>query len=52
MGAHHQNGVAERAIRTVIERAHTSLIHAAVRNPDHIDATLWSFALNARGALR
>ena len=42
----HQNGVAEHAICTVIERARTSLIHAAIRNPDNIDATLWTFALN------
>ena len=46
MGAQHQNGVAERAIRTVIECAWTSLIHAAIRNPDNIDATLGPFALN------
>ena len=46
MAAQHQNGVAERAIRTVIERARNSLIHAAIKNPDNIDATLWAFALN------
>ena len=40
VGALHQNDVAERAIRTVIERARTSLIHAAMRNPDNINATL------------
>ena len=46
VGAQHQNGVAERAICTVIERAWTSLIHAAIRNPDNINAMLWPFALN------
>ena len=46
MGAQHQNGVAERAMRTVIERACTSLIHAAIRYPDKFNATLWPFALN------
>ena len=46
MGAQHQNGVAERAIRTVIERARTSLIHAAMRNSDNINAMIWPFALN------
>ena len=46
MGAQHQNGVAERAIRTVIERARTSLIHAAIRIQDNINAMLWTFALN------
>ena len=35
-----------RAIRTVIERARTSIIHAAIWNPDNIDATLWLFTLN------
>ena len=46
VGAQHQNGVTERAIHTVIERARTNLIHAAIRNPDNINATLWPFALN------
>ena len=46
VGAQHQNGVAERAMRTVIERACTSLIHAAIRNSDNINAAVWPFALN------
>ena len=46
VGAQLQNGVAERAIRTVIGHAYTSLIHAAIRNPDNINATLWPSALN------
>ena len=46
VGAQHQNGVAERTIHTVIERARTNLIHAAIRNPDNINETLWPFALN------
>ena len=46
VGAQHQNGVAERSIRTVVERARTMLIHAAIRNPDNFDATLWPFAMN------
>ena len=37
VGAQHQNGVAERAIRTVVERARTMLIHAAIRNPEFVD---------------
>jgi len=45
VGASHQNGVAERAIRAVIEQARTMLIHAVIRNPDNIDATLWPFAM-------
>ena len=46
VGAQHHNGVAERAIRTIIEHAPTSLIHATIRNPENIDATLRPFALN------
>ena len=34
------------AIHTVIERARTSLIHAAIQNPDNSNAALWLFALN------
>ena len=30
VGAHHQNGIAERAIRTISESARTMLIHAAI----------------------
>ena len=46
VGAQHQNGVAERAIRTVVERARTMLIHAAIRNPEFVDVSLWPFALS------
>ena len=46
MRAQHQNGVAERAICTVIERLRTSIIYANIRNLDNIDATLWLFVLN------
>ena len=46
LGAQHQNGVAERMICTVIERARTSLIRAAIRNSENIDTTLWPFSLN------
>ena len=40
MSAQHQNGIVERATHTVIERARTSLIHAAIPNPDNINAML------------
>ena len=46
VGAQHQNGVAERAIRTVVERARTMLIHAAIRNPEFVEVSLWPFALS------
>ena len=46
VGAQHQKSVAARAVCTVIEHAHRSLIHAAIQKLDNIDATLWPFALN------
>ena len=45
VNAHHQNGVAERRIRELQERARTSLIHAARRWPDAINAHLWPYAI-------
>ncbi|MGH3624340.1 MAG: hypothetical protein ACRDQ5_21565, partial [Sciscionella sp.] len=46
VGAHHQNGVAERAIKTVVTRARTLMLHAAIRWPETADVTLWPMALN------
>ena len=37
--------MAERAIRTVVERARTMLIHAAMRNQEHVDVQFWPFAM-------
>ena len=45
VGAHHQNGVAERCIRTVSEAARSMLIHAALHWPEHVDTSLWPFAM-------
>ena len=45
VGAQHQNGVAEQAIWTVVERARTMLIHAVMRNQEHVDVQLWPFAM-------
>lgn len=45
MGAHHQNGVAERHIRTFVERAITVLLNAHARWPDKINMELWTYAL-------
>jgi hypothetical protein len=44
-GAHHQNGVAERAIRTVVSWARAMLLHAVLHWPEQADLTLWPFAL-------
>ncbi|MGH7974205.1 MAG: hypothetical protein ACREBR_01670, partial [bacterium] len=46
VGAHHQNGVAERAIQTVVTRARTLMLHAALRWPETSDVTLWPMALS------
>ena len=45
VGAHHQNGVAERAIRTVVTKARTMLLHAQLRWPDATSPELWPMAM-------
>ena len=45
VGAHNQNGVAERYIRTFVEKARTVLLNAHARWPEHINMELWTFAL-------
>ena len=44
-GAHHQNGVAERAIKTVTSWARAMLLFSVLHWPDEADLTLWPFAL-------
>ena len=47
VGAAHQNGVAERSIRTVVDMARTMMIHAAMRSPQGtISADLWPMAMD------
>ena len=46
VGAHHQNGVAERSIRTVSESARSMLIHAAIHWPEETSIHLWPFAMD------
>ena len=46
VNAHHQNGVAERHIRTVVERGRTNFIHAATKWPKALPTDLWTFAVN------
>ena len=46
VGAHHQNGVAENAIKNVTYKARALMIHAALCWPDISDKTLWPMALN------
>ena len=45
-GAHHQNVVAERAIRTVVEWARTMILHAALHWPDEADLKLLPLAMD------
>jgi GAG-pre-integrase domain len=45
VGAHHQNGIAEKRIRDLQDLACASLIHAIRRWPDVIDTYLWLYAL-------
>jgi hypothetical protein len=45
VGAHHQNGIAERKIRTLSQGARASLLHASQRWPAAVFANLWPYAL-------
>jgi hypothetical protein len=45
-GAHHQNGTAERAIKTVMDRARTLMLHAIIHWPDERDEQLWPLAVD------
>jgi hypothetical protein len=44
VNAHHQNGIAERHIRSITERARRMLIHAIISWPDIITEQLWPYA--------
>ena len=46
VNAHNQNGIAERHIRTVIEKGRTNFIHAATKWPDALSTELWTYAVN------
>ncbi len=46
VGAHHQNGIAERAIRSVVSSARAMMLHASLHWPDEFDYNLWPFALS------
>ena len=46
VGAQHQNGVAERAIKTIMDRARTLMLHAAIHWPDERDEQLWPLAVD------
>ena len=44
-GSHHQNGRAERAIRTIMAMARTMMLHTGLHWSDVDDATLWPMAV-------
>ena len=46
VNAHHKNGVAERAIRTVSECARALMLHAAVHWKDSVTSELWPMAID------
>ena len=46
VGAHHQNGVSERVIHTVVEWARTLIIHQAMHWPKEAQLDLWLFAMS------
>jgi Reverse transcriptase (RNA-dependent DNA polymerase) len=46
VGAHHQNGVAERAIQTIMAMSRTMMLHAAIKWPDTCDLSLWPMAVD------
>jgi transposase InsO family protein len=46
VGAHHQNGVAERAIQTISNMARANMIHAALSWPDRSFITYWPLAMS------
>ena len=45
VGAHFQNGVAEGAIRIVVTKARTMILHAEIMWPEVKDPSLWPMAL-------
>ena len=45
VGGHHQNRVAENAIKHIVRSAQTMMIHAALRWPGFVDKDLWPMSL-------
>ena len=46
VGAHHQNGVAENAIKNISRKARIYMFHAALRWPQKFDKSLWPLAMS------
>ena len=45
VSAHHQNGIAERAIKTTHSIARSMMLHSAIHWPEIYNPSLWPFAL-------
>jgi hypothetical protein len=52
VGAHFQNGIAEKRIRDLQDSARTMLIHANRRWPSAITVNLWPYALSLAADIR
>ena len=52
VGAHHQNGIAEKRIGDLQRRATTLLLHAQRRWPDAINTHLWPYAIRCANETR
>ncbi len=46
VGAHHQNGVAERAIQTITNWARAMMMHQLIHWPEQFSPDLWPFAID------
>ena len=46
VGAHHQNGKAERAIQTVVEKARAMMLHVSMHWPEYFSMDLWPYAID------
>eukprot|EP00957_Ditylum_brightwellii_P135937 10367988-Ditylum_brightwellii.AAC.1 len=44
VSVHHQNGIAERHIQTIVNTTRTALLNAHARWPETIDMELWTFS--------